>query len=116
MTPGRARGPPAAQSWTTGAIPCQHGHRPAPVTRPVRRLRAGPPRLTTNTASFGLHGHPGIGYPGGYKYDSLRAVSLPALLDAFGVIPEFGRLVSALPPSSTRLHASGLPGSSDAVA
>ena len=43
-------------------------------------------------------------------------MSLPALLEAIGAVPEFARLVSALPPSNTRLHATGLPGSSDAVA
>ena len=57
-----------------------------------------------------------IGYPAGYKYDSLRAVSLPALLEAIGAVPEFARLASALPPLTSRLHVSGLPGSSDAVA
>jgi len=46
----------------------------------------------------------------------LRAVSLPALLEAIEAVPEFGRLASALPPLNTRLHASGLPGSSDALA
>lgn len=43
-------------------------------------------------------------------------MSLPALLEAIGTVPEFSRLASALPPSSTRIHAAGLPGSSDAVA
>ncbi len=43
-------------------------------------------------------------------------MSLPALLEAIEGIPEFGRLVSVLPPLTTRVHASGLPGSSDAVA
>jgi len=43
-------------------------------------------------------------------------VSLPALLEAIVGVPEFGRLASALPPLNPRLHASGLPGSSDAVA
>ena len=63
-------------------------------------------------ASFG---RPRLGYHGGYKYDSLRAVSLPALLEAIQAVPEFGQLASALPPLNSRLHASGLPGSSDAV-
>jgi transcription-repair coupling factor (superfamily II helicase) len=57
-----------------------------------------------------------LGYPAGFKYDTLRAVSLPVLLEAIAAIPEFARFVSALPPSNTRLHASGLLGSSDAVA
>ncbi len=43
-------------------------------------------------------------------------MSLPALLEAIGAVPEFSRLVSALPPHNSRIHASGLPGSSDAVA
>ena len=55
-------------------------------------------------------------YPAGFKYDTFRAVSLPVLLEAIASVPEFARFVSALPPSNTRLHASGLPGSSDAVA
>ena len=55
-------------------------------------------------------------YPGRYKYDSLRAVALPALLEAFQALPAFGQLTSALPPANTRLHSSGLPGSSDALA
>ena len=42
-------------------------------------------------------------------------MSLPALLEAIQAVPEFGQLVSALPPLNSRLHASGLPGSSDAV-
>jgi transcription-repair coupling factor (superfamily II helicase) len=42
-------------------------------------------------------------------------VALPALLEAIQAVPEFGQLVSALPPLNSRLHASGLPGSSDAV-
>jgi len=55
------------------------------------------------------------GYPGRYKYDSLRAVALPALLEAIQAVPEFGQLASALPPANIRLHAAGLPGSSDAL-
>ncbi len=43
-------------------------------------------------------------------------MSLPALLEAIQAVPEFGQLASALPPLNSRLHASGLPGSSDAVA
>ena len=43
-------------------------------------------------------------------------MSLPALLEALQAVPEFGRLAAALPPLNSRLHASGLPGSSDAVA
>src|SRR5665647_1471674 len=54
-------------------------------------------------------------YPAPCKYYTLRAVSLPALLEAIQAVPEFGQLVSALPPLNSRLHASGLPGSSDAV-
>ncbi len=50
------------------------------------------------------------------NYYTLRTVSLPALLEAIEAIPEFGRLVSLLPPITSRVHASGLPGSSDAVA
>ncbi|MBA3403837.1 MAG: transcription-repair coupling factor, partial [Gemmatimonadaceae bacterium] len=50
------------------------------------------------------------------NYYTLLAVSLPALLEAIEAIPEFGRLVSLLPPITSRVHASGLPGSSDAVA
>ncbi|MEO7366333.1 MAG: CarD family transcriptional regulator, partial [Gemmatimonadaceae bacterium] len=42
-------------------------------------------------------------------------MALPALLEAIQAVPEFGKLVSALPPLHSRLHASGLPGSSDAV-
>ena len=42
-------------------------------------------------------------------------MALPALLEAIQAVPEFGQLVSALPPLNSRLHASGLPGSSDAV-
>ncbi len=42
-------------------------------------------------------------------------MSLPALLEAIQAVPEFGQLASALPPLNSRLHASGLPGSSDAV-
>jgi transcription-repair coupling factor (superfamily II helicase) len=42
-------------------------------------------------------------------------VALPALLDAIQALPVFGELASALPPANTRLHASGLPGSSDAL-
>src|SRR4029079_9250809 len=55
-------------------------------------------------------------YQGEYKYGSLRALSLPALLEAFQAVPQFGQLASALPPLNSRLHATGLPGSSDAVA
>ncbi|MDQ3243860.1 MAG: hypothetical protein M3Q09_09050, partial [Gemmatimonadota bacterium] len=43
-------------------------------------------------------------------------MSLPALLEAFEAVPAFRELAASLPPLSTRLHASGLPGSSDAVA
>jgi len=46
----------------------------------------------------------------------LRAVALPALLEALQALPAFAQLTSALPPTNTRLHASGLPGSSDALA
>jgi transcription-repair coupling factor (superfamily II helicase) len=42
-------------------------------------------------------------------------VALPALLEAFQALPDFGQLTSALPPLNTRLHATGLPGSSDAL-
>ncbi|MEO8194290.1 MAG: transcription-repair coupling factor [Gemmatimonadales bacterium] len=42
-------------------------------------------------------------------------MSLPALLEAIQTVPQFGQLVSALPPAHNRLHAAGLPGSSDAV-
>jgi transcription-repair coupling factor (superfamily II helicase) len=42
-------------------------------------------------------------------------VALPALLEAIQALPIFGELSSALPPAYNRLHASGLPGSSDAV-
>ncbi len=42
-------------------------------------------------------------------------MSLPALLEAIQAVPEFGQLASALPPLNSRIHASGLPGSSDAV-
>ena len=45
----------------------------------------------------------------------MRAVALPALLEALQALPSFAQLTSALPPSNTRLHASGLPGSSDAL-
>jgi transcription-repair coupling factor (superfamily II helicase) len=43
-------------------------------------------------------------------------VALPALLEALQALPAFAQLTSALPPVNTRLHASGLPGSSDALA
>ena len=43
-------------------------------------------------------------------------MALPALLEAFQALPAFGQLTSALPPVNTRLHLSGLPGSSDALA
>ncbi|MDO8501088.1 MAG: transcription-repair coupling factor [Gemmatimonadaceae bacterium] len=43
-------------------------------------------------------------------------MSLPALLEAIQAVPEFGRLALALPPANYRIHATGLPGSSDAVA
>ncbi|MBA3341841.1 MAG: transcription-repair coupling factor [Gemmatimonadaceae bacterium] len=43
-------------------------------------------------------------------------MSLPALLEAIEAVPEFAELVASLPPLNIRLHASGLPGSSDAVA
>ena len=55
------------------------------------------------------------GYPGAYNYDSLRAVALPALLEAIRTLQSFDELASELPPANTRLHAKGLPGSSDAV-
>ncbi|HVF39248.1 MAG TPA: CarD family transcriptional regulator, partial [Gemmatimonadaceae bacterium] len=42
-------------------------------------------------------------------------MSLPALLEALEAVPEFRELAASLPPLHTRLHASGLPGSSDAV-
>ncbi|HEY0242428.1 MAG TPA: DEAD/DEAH box helicase, partial [Gemmatimonadaceae bacterium] len=42
-------------------------------------------------------------------------MALPALLEAFQALPAFGQLTSALPPANTRLHSSGLPGSSDAL-
>ena len=45
----------------------------------------------------------------------MRAVALPALLEALQALPAFAQLTSALPPANTRLHASGLPGSSDAL-
>jgi transcription-repair coupling factor (superfamily II helicase) len=45
----------------------------------------------------------------------LRAVSLPALLEAVEALPEFAQSVAALPPLSPRLHLSGLQGSSDSV-
>jgi len=54
-------------------------------------------------------------YQRSYKYYTLRAVALPALLEAVEALPEFARSVSALPPSSPRVHLSGLPGSSDAA-
>ena len=56
-----------------------------------------------------------LGYPEGCKYYTLRAVSLPALLEAVESLPEFGRTVAALPPLFPRLHLSGLEGSSDSV-
>ena len=45
----------------------------------------------------------------------MRAVALPALLEALEALPSFAQLSSALPPANTRLHATGLPGSSDAL-
>lgn len=51
----------------------------------------------------------------GLQYNSLRAVSLPALLEAVEALPEFARTVAALPPLCSRLHLSGFPGSSDSV-
>jgi len=54
-------------------------------------------------------------YQRGYKYYTLRAVALPALLEAVEALPEFARSLSALPPSHSRVHLSGLPGSSDAA-
>jgi transcription-repair coupling factor (superfamily II helicase) len=45
----------------------------------------------------------------------LRAVALPALLEAIEALPEFTRALAALPPSCQRIHLSGLPGSSDSV-
>jgi transcription-repair coupling factor (superfamily II helicase) len=48
-------------------------------------------------------------------YYTLRAVALPALLEAVEALPEFARSLSALPPSNPRLHLTGLQGSSDAV-
>src|SRR5688500_3802633 len=56
-----------------------------------------------------------LGYPEGHKYYTLRAVSLPALLEAVEALPEFTRSVEALPPICPRLHLSGLEGSSDSV-
>ena len=43
-------------------------------------------------------------------------MALPALLEALQALPAFGQLTSALPPANTRLHVTGLPGSSDALA
>src|SRR6476659_3865521 len=54
-------------------------------------------------------------YQRSYKYYTLRAVALPALLEAVETLPEFARSLSALPPSHSRVHLSGLPGSSDAA-
>ena len=56
-----------------------------------------------------------IRYHAGLQYNSLRAVSLPALLEAVEALPEFARTTAALPPLCSRLHLSGLPGSSDSV-
>lgn len=42
-------------------------------------------------------------------------MALPALLEAFQALPAFGQLSSALPPVNTRLHVTGVPGSSDAL-
>ena len=54
-------------------------------------------------------------YHKGLYYNSLRAVALPALLEAVEALPEFALSLAALPPHSSRLHLSGLPGSSDCV-
>jgi transcription-repair coupling factor (superfamily II helicase) len=54
-------------------------------------------------------------YHKGLYYNSLRAVALPALLEAVEALPEFALSLAALPPHSSRLHLSGLPGSSDSV-
>ena len=54
-------------------------------------------------------------YQRSYNYYTLRAVALPALLEAVETLPEFARSLSALPPSHSRVHLSGLPGSSDAA-
>jgi transcription-repair coupling factor (superfamily II helicase) len=45
----------------------------------------------------------------------LRAVSLPALLEAVEALPEFAPSIALLPPLCPRLHLSGLSGSSDSV-
>jgi transcription-repair coupling factor (superfamily II helicase) len=45
----------------------------------------------------------------------LRAVALPALIEAIEALPEFTRAMSSLPLSRSRLHLSGLQGSSDAA-
>jgi transcription-repair coupling factor (superfamily II helicase) len=56
-----------------------------------------------------------VRYPGRRNYYTLRAVSLPALLEAIESLPEFARALAALPPVYQRVHLSGLPGSSDSV-
>ncbi len=56
-----------------------------------------------------------VSYHGSLDYNSLRAVSLPALLEAVESLPEFARSLAALPPLCSRVHLSGLPGSSDSV-
>jgi transcription-repair coupling factor (superfamily II helicase) len=48
-------------------------------------------------------------------YYTLRAVALPALLEAVEALPEFARALTVLPPSNQRVHLSGLFGSSDAA-
>jgi transcription-repair coupling factor (superfamily II helicase) len=45
----------------------------------------------------------------------LRAVALPALIEAVEALPEFARSLSSLPLSRARLHLSGIQGSSDAA-
>src|SRR6266851_4748621 len=54
-------------------------------------------------------------YQRSYEYYTLRAVALPALLEAVEALPEFARALSVLPPANPRVHLSGLFGSSDAA-
>ena len=54
-------------------------------------------------------------YQRSYLYYTLRAVALPALLEAVEALPEFARALSVLPPSNPHVHLSGLFGSSDAA-
>ncbi|HEY3257844.1 MAG TPA: DEAD/DEAH box helicase, partial [Gemmatimonadaceae bacterium] len=54
-------------------------------------------------------------YQWSYVYYTLRAVALPALLEAVEALPAFARSLSVLPPSNPRVHLSGLFGSSDAA-